>query len=343
MIYLLFICLLLLIIFLLVNHFARYSLFNSLCLYLFLIGLSLTIAYYGFDHRNYLALIYVLIVFIIFMIVILFGAYIGAGLLLINAKIVSKKENSSLANSLTLILGIGLIIYIICSIFFFIYLDIFKINKFMQIVFIAWQTIGLVISFFIIHFILVMTNILLVNLFKPHHNYKYLIILGAGLINGKVSPLLASRIDRAIFYYQTQKNNNQSCFLIFSGGQGHDEPCSEALAMQTYALEKGVNIDDCILEQNSTTTYQNMLFSKQIISQDNSINYEKDVLFVTSNYHLYRGGLFARKVGLKIQGLGSKTAFYFLPNALIREYFAIFWNHKKRNIIVLLTISLLHF
>ncbi len=55
--------------------------------------------------------------------------------------------------------------------------------------------------------------------------------------------------------------------------------------------------------------------------------------FVSNDYHIFRAGLFAKKVGLNSDGIGSRTARYFLPNAFIREFVAIILMHKKRHIV----------
>ncbi|MDB8790818.1 YdcF family protein, partial [Romboutsia sp. 1001216sp1] len=57
-------------------------------------------------------------------------------------------------------------------------------------------------------------------------------------------------------------------------------------------------------------------------------------IFVTNNYYLFRAGLYAKKANLKSDGIGAKTALYFIPNALIREYIAIVVMNKKRHFIV---------
>ena len=52
-------------------------------------------------------------------------------------------------------------------------------------------------------------------------------------------------------------------------------------------------------------------------------------IFVTNDYHVFRAGTYARQIGLKAEGVGCKTAFYYWPNAFIREYIAIMAQHKK--------------
>jgi uncharacterized SAM-binding protein YcdF (DUF218 family) len=82
-----------------------------------------------------------------------------------------------------------------------------------------------------------------------------------------------------------------------------------------------------------------MMFSAQIIHK---VTGDKPyrAQFCTNNYHLLRAGLFARAAGIKANGLGAKTAFYYLPNATIREYAAILMINKKRHLI---TVALLCF
>ena len=47
------------------------------------------------------------------------------------------------------------------------------------------------------------------------------------------------------------------------------------------------------------------------------------VCFVTTNYHVLRSGMLARKAGLDAEGLASTTKWYFWPNGLARELVAI--------------------
>lgn len=159
---------------------------------------------------------------------------------------------------------------------------------------------------------------------------------GSGLIRDKVPPLLASRIHKAIDFYWKQANVAHPPTIIFSGGQGPDENLSEAEAMQTYAIEKGIPPEHTLKKDRSVNTYQNMLFSKQMM--DSLKNGKYNSIFTTNNFHLLRASLFAKKSGLTSQGIGSKTALYYWPNAMIREYIAILVMNRKRHSIVVGTI-----
>ena len=246
-----------------------------------------------------------------------------------NAYFVWKYESHTLPNLLTLLLGIGLTIVWIVS--------ILGPDKYLPSWLNALLTAAPVIATYLG---LVMYNYLL-NLFlyqfvPRHYNRDYLIVLGAGLINGeKVSPLLASRINRAIQFAEKQVDKGKHMpKFIMSGGQGGDEKVSEARAMADYAISRGIDEKYILLEDRSKNTYQNMFFSKEVAASD----FGSDAFrasFFSNNYHIFRAGLFAKEAALNANGIGSYTRFYFLPNAIIREFAGVFILHKKRHFIII--------
>lgn len=141
---------------------------------------------------------------------------------------------------------------------------------------------------------------------------NYVVVLGAGLIGKKVTPLLASRIDRGIEIY----HKNPGSKLIMSGGQGPDEEIPESHAMAAYAEEHGVPQSDIIIEDRSKTTNQNLRFSHQLMQPDSTF------CIVTNSYHVYRALVLAKRQGLKCIGYGAKTKWHFTLNAFIREFIA---------------------
>ncbi len=153
----------------------------------------------------------------------------------------------------------------------------------------------------------------------PHkRDFDYVIIHGSGLLDGdRVSKLLKDRLDKAIEIYRKDPTPPK---LIPSGGKGADETVSEAEAMKKYLLAQGIPEEDIIPEDQSTTTLENLVFSKRILDQAGGRKY---TALVSSNYHIYRALRYCRKIGLKCTGIGSHVAFYYWPSALIREYIAI--------------------
>jgi len=149
-------------------------------------------------------------------------------------------------------------------------------------------------------------------------DFDYVIIHGAGLIDGEiVSKLLSDRIDKAIDVYNKDPSPT---ILVPSGGQGPDEKVSEAEAMSVYMKEHGVPEKDILPEDQSGTTYENLKNSKALIERHSGRKY---TALVTSNYHVYRALRYCRQMGFKCTGIGSHVALYYWPSAVIREYLAI--------------------
>ena len=101
--------------------------------------------------------------------------------------------------------------------------------------------------------------------------------------------------------------------------------------MRVYALGRGVPEEALLLEAQSTSTLENMQFSKALMDKDSGGG-SYSCIYATNNYHVLRAGIAARKAGLKIYGIGAKTAFYYLPNAILREYIAYIYLYLKWNI-----------
>ena len=157
----------------------------------------------------------------------------------------------------------------------------------------------------------------------------FLIILGCGIRkDGTPTPILKGRIDRAIAFYQKQKEETgKELVFVTSGGQGRDEVISESACMKQYLLEKGIPETQIIEEDRSTSTFENMKFSKEKIL---AVNPEGRVAFSTTNYHVFRGGLYARRVKMRAVGMGAGTKWYFWPNASVREFVGLLTEHRLK-------------
>ena len=171
--------------------------------------------------------------------------------------------------------------------------------------------------------------------YVPEPDKDFLIILGCGLNkNGKPTPLLQGRIDRALEFDQYQrKTTGKQLTFITSGGQGPDEIVSESSAMKQYLMEHGIPESRIIEEDKSVNTHQNMLFSKEKIM---AVNPEGKIAFATTNYHVFRSGLHARRVKMKALGMGAETKWYFWPNAAVREFVGLLTEHRGKQIMILL-------
>ncbi|MBQ6655085.1 MAG: YdcF family protein [Erysipelotrichaceae bacterium] len=238
-------------------------------------------------------------------------------MLVVNGIVMMKREGRSLANLLSLLLGIGIEIgelaFIINIIFnyslgieFFRKMDAFLLFVGMSVFYF---------SFLILLFVMYMIWFQLV----PHRwNYEYIIIHGCGLLKGdRVSKLLSNRIDKAIAIFH---KGHDKAMLICSGGKGSDETISEAEAIAGYLRERGIPEDHIILEDRSKTTEENLIFSRQIIESRGG---SRRVALVSSNYHVYRCALLAHDMRFRATGIGARVALYYWPSAVLREFAAV--------------------
>ncbi len=157
----------------------------------------------------------------------------------------------------------------------------------------------------------------------PNHAMDYLVVLGCGIrADGTPTPLLAARVDRAFsFDEKCVAQGEKPATFVPSGGQGPDECVSEAQSMATYLVSKGTPHERIVLEDASTTTQENMLFSRKVIEQHAGCDVSQlRVGFSTTNYHVFRGYVCARQAGMRVEGMGSPTRAYFWPNAFLREF-----------------------
>ncbi|NLW52239.1 MAG: YdcF family protein [Tissierellia bacterium] len=251
---------------------------------------------------------------------------IFAILMIINGFVVLKKEGKSLSNTLPILFGIGILMY---AIIFKLYSDnIYKhISSYWMISIFAnlFTLISALFALFMFVFFALLTYSILYLYLPKKKDYDFIIIHGSGLIDGyKVPPLLAARIDKAIEAYQLREI--QDAKIIASGGQGSDEKVSEAKAITDYLLDKGIDRDSIIIEDKSTTTYENLKFSKEVAEK---IKENPNFLFISNNYHVFRTTIYARRLNMNGNGVGAKTAGYYIPSAFIREYIAILFRLKK--------------
>lgn len=168
--------------------------------------------------------------------------------------------------------------------------------------------------------------------------YDYIIIHGAGLDGPRPTPLLAGRIDKALELWNKQHQHGK---FVVSGGQGADEVVSEAQVMRDYLLEKGVPAEAILMEDKSTTTWENLRYSLAVIRADRTSAAADDApataaandasapsgdfttAVVTSDFHVFRCAEYAHNLGIKADGIGSHTKGWYWPTAFIREFIAI--------------------
>ncbi len=176
---------------------------------------------------------------------------------------------------------------------------------------------------------------LIVTRYVPEYDKDFIIVLGCGLRkDGTPTPLLKARVDRALSFAQKQeKKTGKQVRFVVSGGQGADEVISEAQSMKNYLISKGIAEERILMEDRSTSTYENMKHSKQIIY---GIDPKAKVLHSTNGFHVFRSGLMAHRVKMRAVGIGAKTKWYFWPNAMVREFVGLLSQHRLKQALILI-------
>lgn len=145
----------------------------------------------------------------------------------------------------------------------------------------------------------------------------YVLVLGAQVNKDSISASLKYRLDAA---YEIYENYPESIFIV-SGGQGENENNSEAYYMEPYLVQKGIPNEQIILEDQSLNTYENIVYSKQIM--DSFSDGEYDVTIVTNAFHTFRAKFLAQQLGVNAHTYSAKMHTLSIPNFYLREYFAL--------------------
>lgn len=147
------------------------------------------------------------------------------------------------------------------------------------------------------------------------------IVLGAGVRGESVTRPLARRLDAAIHYWR----QNPDAYIITTGGLGNRATITEAEAMARYLERRGVPRQRILLEEHSTSTYENLKFARAILDEHFPGGYQ--AVLITNDFHLYRAVQTARSVGLYVNRRGAYTDWYSWPVNYLREMLAVlnFW------------------
>ena len=154
----------------------------------------------------------------------------------------------------------------------------------------------------------------------------YLVVLGAKVSpSGAPSLALRSRIDAAYDYLTVHPD----CTAILSGGQGPDEPKTEAWCMYDELVARGMDPDRLWLEDQSTNTWENLKFTRALLEEKTG-SVPGQIALLSNEFHLFRAELFARRLGFETAGVPAATTLpvlkvnYFLREAVGVWYYLIF-------------------
>lgn len=143
----------------------------------------------------------------------------------------------------------------------------------------------------------------------------YVIVLGAQWKAEGPSEVLRRRLNRAAAYLK----ENPAAAVIVSGGQGSNEPISEAAGMRAYLMEAGIAQGRILTEEASESTVENLMFSGRLLDKKHDT-----VVIVTNNFHMFRALGIAKKQGYAhVEGLAADSSPGFLPHNLLREFLGV--------------------
>ena len=123
---------------------------------------------------------------------------------------------------------------------------------------------------------------------------RLMVILGCQVKPWGPSILLQDRLDKALDYLEEHPDVQ----VVVSGGQGPDEPTSEAQAMADYLTAHGVEAENVLLEPDSHNTAQNLDYSRQLLDRE-GIDPSDGVLLVSNGFHLTRARMLAERAGFE--------------------------------------------
>lgn len=128
------------------------------------------------------------------------------------------------------------------------------------------------------------------------------IVLGARVWGDKPSPVFRERINQGIDLHQRGIVKR----ILFTGGLGTSERLAEAEAACQYALSKGVPPGAILLETESRTTFENMVYSRRVMDENNL----ETALIVSDPIHMRRAMLMAHRLGLNAHPHPTQTTRY---------------------------------
>ena len=137
----------------------------------------------------------------------------------------------------------------------------------------------------------------------PKEHCDYMVVLGAKVRTEGPSVSLMDRIRAA----KTYLDSHPDVIAVVSGGQGTDEPMTEARCMYEELVELGVDPQRIWIEDQATSTWENLNFSLNLIEEKTGTRPGK-IGILSSEYHLFRASLFADACGVESVGIPAATS-----------------------------------
>ena len=209
------------------------------------------------------------------------------------------------------ILGIVLLVYGYVELKFNI--DIWgNIHKVYRIIIMTIFTIGLVI------FIGIESIIIYNGYYHDTQKPDYLVVLGAGLRGRSISASLLYRLETALDFHEMYPDVK----IVVSGGKGEGEDMAEAAAMRNFLVDNGVDQSLIIMEDKSTNTYENFLYTKNVLEEETGKE-DFTITIISNNFHMYRAKFLAKEVGFNTYSYPAPSHKVSALVFYVREFFGV--------------------
>lgn len=157
---------------------------------------------------------------------------------------------------------------------------------------------------------------------NPEAECAYLLVLGAKVRSDGPSLSLMNRINAAFDYLTAHPD----AIAVVSGGQGSDEPMTEAQCMYDHLTAMGIDPSRIWMEDKATSTWENLLYSLDLIEEKTGQRPET-LAVLSSEYHLFRAKLFTEKAGAEFIGVPARTTNpVLMVNYFLREVAGV-WHY----------------
>lgn len=141
-------------------------------------------------------------------------------------------------------------------------------------------------------------NIFTADTFENDEKADCILILGAGVKDGKPKPMLRDRLLAGIELYKSGAAKK----IIMSGDHGRAD-YDEVNVMRSFAIEQGVRAEDIFLDHAGFSTYDSVYRAKNIFGAEN-------IIIVSQKYHLYRALYISEKLDVKAAGVSANLNTY---------------------------------
>lgn len=159
------------------------------------------------------------------------------------------------------------------------------------------------------------------------------IVLGAAVWGDGPSPGLRERLEQALMLYEEGYVSK----LLVTGGLGEGKTITEAAVSKNYLVANGIPEEDILLEAKSTSTYENLLYSQQVMDEHDL----RDALIISHDYHLARAMVMADSLGISASPVGTTSHVLFGPYHKGREVLALthwelsrLWSHVLATVVL---------